>query len=342
MPPPPICLHCGHLDGAEPCARCGRPAPEVRWGTRDGYTSAVKRALDAVGLGLLGLALAGLATAMVIGSLRRPSVGVHEVFFCALALLVLGFAGLALWAAGHTGLLRSWSFEANDERVSGHVTTLAGRLHEGFGLSYTEVAAKVPSEAAALGSSVPPEVAAAALAALPARLREVAHVDDGQLVVVAAILGMAARGEIAIEPGEPQRFWIGARPKTAPSWIRRRVWLRRTGSAVPALAFEKALIRHLEALALARAAPPAPGPDGYRTAAGAEAAPSVPLLDVMVELAGERVDDAEAAACVGALCVPAPHQPGVGVALAAAVAADPETAVAIALEASDGIEVAAG
>lgn len=337
MRPPPLCLLCGHLrtpreDPAAPCSACREPPPAVEWQSTESYKPGQRALLG--GAGIAGGAIVALFAALLVrGIVRAP--GDDVIIKSLLVLVVACISGFLFWGGGYTLLVRGYRFESKDGRVYGSVTTLGGRIERAFGLSF----ALRPLD---LGS-VP---GARSLTSLAARALDEVKIDGSRPIQVtgeaapalAAILGMAARGEIELLAGEPRRFWVGPKPDHL-SQVRNHIWLRARHGAAPDLPFENRFLSHLAALSGAPLREP--GESGYRVAAMVDDRdePPIPLDDVLMRL-GEESDAAGTSLeeHVTALLGPAreePAAPAVSRTLVAAASVDEEAAFAIA---SDVVE----
>jgi hypothetical protein len=295
MRPPRLCLLCGRLpkkgeDAAAACAGCGELPPEVTWQSTQSYRPG-QRAGIVVVCALVGLALLAVAALVVREAIRAPSLA-EAVVEMALALFVVLAAGLLFWASCYTLLVRTYRFASPDGRTTGDVSTLAGRVRTAFGLHYVLRPIALPASARDLTSA---RAYAADPSALCERLRAAGPSDDQEAwvgldddvtVVLAAILGMAARGEIEVLAGSGRRFWIGLQPEQVKQ-VEDMIWLRPRAGATHALAFERRLVELLDTHTSARRREASSGPAAYRVGAARDEAPLVQLADLMWRLAME-------------------------------------------------------
>lgn len=350
MRPPRLCLLCGHVpkggeDVAAACASCGEAPPEVRWQSTQSYPPGQRARLIAVTAFVAVLMLA-LAAILVREAVRAPSLTGVRLMQIGVALVLVCATGLVLWIAEYTLFVRTYRFESADGRVTGDVSTFGDRVYTAFGMHYVLRPVDVPAAAVALSS-------ASALAAGPAALRERVRavgaerawlaLDDEMTLALAAILGMAARGEIEVLAGTARRFWIGTRPE-APKEVEDAIWVSPRGGAAAAQPFERRFREHLDAIVSERrgGAIGDAGPAAYRVGAARDEAPRVLLGDVVARFGMEidRTDDDEGPSLRDLFAADAIEVDGdaVAAALVAAVSVDARAAQAIVYETAETLE----
>lgn len=344
MRTPRLCLLCGRLrgdgeDDAAACAGCGEMPPEVTWQSTQSYAPG-RRAGQAVVMTLLGIVVLAAAVVLAYAAVRGARTGGATLLMLFFSLIVAAAAGLVFWGAGYTLFVRTYRFNSADGRVTGDVSTLAGRVRTAFGLNYVLRPLALPASARDLTSA---RAFAADPAALCERLRAAGPTDEAQawlgldedvVVVLAAIFGMAARGEIDVRAGTGRRFWIGPRPEHVKE-LEEVIWLRARGGGAPSLAFERRLHEHLDAIASTRRGDAIPGSElaAYRVGAAREEVPLVQLADVVAHFAihaegdvGEHLRELFAAEAVTV------YQDEVAAALVAAAKVDPRATRALVLD----------
>ncbi|APR83086.1 Hypothetical protein A7982_08435 [Minicystis rosea] len=329
-------------DDASACAACGEPPPEVRWQSMESYKPGQRAGLVIV-VTVVGLGVSALALAIGRSAFLAPSFDGSSLVKLGMSAILLFASGILFWAGGYTLFIRAHRFESADERVFGELFQLGGRVWKAFGMSYglrpIDVAG-IPGAASLTSASAWAANPSALCAPLIARGEtEHAHATDFEhAVATAAILGMAARGEIELLLGEPRRYWIGQRPEQV-SPVRKKIWVRARGGA-PSLAFERLFRTHLDAVLASDRAPAPSVETSYRVAAPSEPRTAAPLEIVirMLELARDGHSDIDFSEYLRGLFSaeePASDE-GIVAAVKAMAARDPAALTALAIDVLDG------
>jgi hypothetical protein len=275
-------------DAEARCAGCGERAPRGQWEPRD-KTPWGQRALRAVQLVAIGVFLGAVALKILMAAAGAGRFSALQIIavLASLALVVIG--GFVVFAAWETLFVWSATFESPGRRIEGEAHMSGNRIEwvsvRRYSLRLLDVA-RAPGASRLSSASARAAGPRALLGCVVAfdRHRAWGFLDDDTVVCVAAILGMAARGELDVLVGEAQGFRISSK---FPGELRSdlKIWLRPRSDGGPLLPFEGRLVEHARTLSasLPRERVPRAVPGGYRGSATPEEplAPAVALCDVL-------------------------------------------------------------
>lgn len=274
-----------HGRGTSVCPRCGSPPPEGVWMFDRTPGESVWGSIKLITLGLLLFGISARILMYLVGS--RPFDGL-AIFLVVVVLVLLLIGGLVLYRAGEIVFVQDGSFRSNDGMVEGQVHLVAGVVRSAFCTRYVierfDVCAP-PSDADArrLTSASARGCVGALRGALEACVGE--WLTDEMIVGVAAVFGMAARGEIDLLVGRPSGWRVEKGVVLATYGGAMQLRLHASGGVVPSLPFERHLVEHVTTLLpnRRRAARVEAAPAGYRSAPArdAEEGASVELSAVL-------------------------------------------------------------